>query len=76
MVNQNPTYRRLWRSRTERKIAGICGGLADYFKVDPVWMRLIFVVFFLVGGAAFIAYVIMWLIVPLEPIDKVNKLLL
>ena len=62
-------YRRLWRSRKDRKIAGVCGGLADYFMVDPFWIRIIFVVFFLAGGAAFIAYVILWLIIPLEPLS-------
>lgn len=62
-------YRRIWRSRTDRKIAGVCGGLADYFKMDPLWIRIIFVVFFLAGGAAFIVYIIMWLLIPLEPLQ-------
>lgn len=60
-------YKKLWRSRTDRKIAGICGGLGDYFQVDSLWIRLIFVLFFLAGGAAFLVYIVMWLIVPLEP---------
>lgn len=60
-------YRKLYRSRINRKIAGVCGGLAEYFQVDPVWVRLLFVIFFLLGGAAFILYLVMWLIVPLEP---------
>lgn len=60
-------YKKLWRSRTNKKIAGVCGGLGEYFGIDPFWMRLIFVIFFLAGGAALIAYVIMWLLVPLEP---------
>lgn len=67
------SFRRLWRSRTDRKIAGICGGLGQYFNVDPFWMRLIFVVFFLAGGAAFFIYIIMWLLIPLEPVDQVKK---
>ena len=64
-----PTYKKLWRSRRNRKIAGICGGLGDYFRVDPLWIRLIFVLFFLAGGSALIVYLVMWLIVPLEPTD-------
>ena len=68
MNAKNKPYRRLWRSRTNRKIAGVCGGLADYFKFDPFWIRLSFVIFLLAGGAAFIAYVIMWLLIPLEPV--------
>jgi len=67
MTKNIKPYRKLWRSRQDRKIAGVCGGLGEYFGVDPFWMRLIFVVFFLAGGAAFIAYIIMWLIIPLEP---------
>lgn len=68
MENSAP-YRRLWRSRKERKIAGVCGGLANYFKVDPFWIRLIFILFFLAGGTALIVYLIMWLIIPLEPVE-------
>ena len=60
-------YKILWRSRQDRKIAGICGGLGDYFCMDPLWIRLMFVLFFLAGGAAFVIYLVMWLIVPLEP---------
>lgn len=60
-------YKKLWRSRTDRKIAGICGGLGDYFRVDSLWLRLVFILFFLAGGAALLVYLVMWLIVPLEP---------
>ena len=66
-------YKKLWRSRTERKIAGVCGGLADFFSVDPVWIRLIFLFFFSAGGAALIAYIILWIIVPLEPEEPKKK---
>ncbi|BCA95903.1 hypothetical protein TUM19329_22640 [Legionella antarctica] len=68
-MEKSTPYRRLWRSRKERKIAGVCGGLANYFKVDPLWIRLIFVLFFLAGGTALIVYLIMWLITPLEPVE-------
>lgn len=73
MNYSTPPYRKLWRSRRNRKIAGVCGGLADYFKIDPFWMRIVFIIFFLAGGAAFIAYVILWLLIPLEPWDRGNK---
>jgi len=75
MNNEIKVYRRLWRSRKNRKIAGVCGGLADYFKIDATWIRLIFVVLFLAGGAAFIAYLVMWLIIPLEPIKGHKELI-
>ncbi|MDR3441636.1 MAG: PspC domain-containing protein [Legionella sp.] len=61
------SYRKLWRSRKNRKIAGVCGGLGDYFNVDPTWIRIIFIIFFLLGGTAFLVYLFMWLLVPLEP---------
>ena len=48
-------------------VAGVCGGLANYFGIDPTWMRLIFIVFILMGGSALLVYLIMWAIVPLEP---------
>ena len=64
-------YKKLWRSRADRKIAGVCGGLGQYFQMDPLWIRLIFVLFFLLGGAAVLVYLVMWLIVPLEPIESV-----
>jgi phage shock protein C len=60
-------YKKLWRSRNDRKIAGICGGLGIYFRVDPVWIRIIFVIFFILGGAALIAYLLLWIIIPLAP---------
>jgi phage shock protein PspC (stress-responsive transcriptional regulator) len=58
---------RLYRSRTERKIAGICGGLAIYFDVDLVIIRLLWLLFIFFGGAGIIMYLIGWLVIPLEP---------
>lgn len=69
MANEPQLYKKLYRSRSDRKIAGVCGGLATYFKVDPFLIRLIFILFFLAGGAALLVYVIMWLLVPLEPVN-------
>jgi phage shock protein C len=66
-------YKKLWRSRRERKIAGVCGGLAQYFNTDPFWIRFIFIVFFLLGGAAFLIYIIMWILIPLEPEFRSNE---
>ena len=54
----------LTRSKTDRVFAGVCGGLGEYFDVDPVIIRLIFVVVTVLGGAGFLAYIIMWIIVP------------
>lgn len=65
MNNTQP--KRLYRSRKNRMIAGVCGGLAEYANLDPVWVRLFFALFFLVGGSALIIYLVIWAIVPLEP---------
>jgi phage shock protein C len=67
MTQPIKSYQKLWRSRRNRKIAGVCGGLADYFHVDPTLIRIIFVLFFLAGGMAFLIYIILWLLIPLEP---------
>jgi len=58
--------KRLYRSRKDRKIWGICGGLAEYFDVDPVIVRVIFVASIFCGTLGLWVYLIMWLIVPEE----------
>jgi phage shock protein PspC (stress-responsive transcriptional regulator) len=50
-------------------IAGVCGGLAKYFDLDPVLVRLAFAVFTLAGGAGPLAYLVLWIIMPLETHD-------
>lgn len=60
--------KRLYRSREDRKIAGVCGGLAEYFNIDPVLIRVIAVLLLLPGGVpGFLPYVILWIIVPNNP---------
>jgi phage shock protein PspC (stress-responsive transcriptional regulator) len=59
--------KRLYRSQSDRMIAGVCGGLGEYLKVDPVWLRLGFVLMlFAGGGLGFWAYIILWIVVPAE----------
>lgn len=60
--------KRLYRSTDNKVIAGVCGGLAEYFKIDPVIVRIIAVILLLPGWLpGFIPYVIMWIIVPPQP---------
>jgi phage shock protein C len=59
------TTPRLYRSATDKVIAGVCGGLAAYFKIDPVLVRVAFIVFAIAGGASLLLYVILWIAVPL-----------
>ena len=56
--------KRLHRSMQERKLAGVCGGLGDYFGFDPVFFRLFFLFSILFGGLGLIAYLALWLLVP------------
>lgn len=59
--------RRLYRSRQERIIAGICGGLADFFGLNVSRVRLILLLLILFAGLSVWVYIVLWLVVPLEP---------
>lgn len=71
--------RKLTRSEEDKIIAGICGGLGEFFAIDPVIMRILFVVLALADGIGILVYVIMWLIVPTQtstsanPTDTINE---
>lgn len=60
--------KKLYRSKKDRKIAGVCGGLGHYLNLDPTLIRIIFAILLLPGGLpGFLPYVLLWLIVPEEP---------
>jgi phage shock protein C len=59
--------RKLYRSRTDRTIAGVCGGLAEYFGLDSTVVRLVFVIMFLLGGHGLLVYLILWVLMPEKP---------
>ena len=59
--------RRLMRSSTDKKIAGICAGIAEYFDLDPTIVRIVWLLLFLLGGTGGIAYLICWIVLPLSP---------
>ena len=56
--------RKLYRSESNRMVAGVCGGLAEYFNVDATLIRVLFVVLTVFGGAGLVLYLLMWIIVP------------
>lgn len=70
--NQN-SIKRLYRSRTNRIIFGVCGGLGEYFGIDPIIFRLIFVVLTFGGGAGILLYIVMAFLVPKEPSGKADS---
>lgn len=59
--------KQLCRSRTNRKIAGVCGGLGEYMNLDPTVVRLIWVLLFFFAGVGILAYLIAALIIPENP---------
>lgn len=59
--------KQLFRSTANRRIWGVCGGLGEYFDIDPVLIRVIFVVLALSGGSGIALYIILTLAVPPQP---------
>ena len=56
--------KKLYRSKTDKKIAGVCGGLANHFDMDPTMMRIIWLIAFLCAGTGLLAYNICWIAIP------------
>ena len=59
--------KKLYRSRTNKKLFGVCGGLAEYFDIDPTVLRLILVLSVVCAGVGLVAYLIAALIIPVNP---------
>ena len=62
--------KRLYRSRKDKIIAGVCGGIGKYFNTDPVIIRVLAVFLFFWGGGGLIAYIIAMIIIPTEPMES------
>jgi phage shock protein C len=62
----DPT-RKLYRSKTNRQLAGVCGGLAEHFNLDATLIGVLFVLLAVLGGSGLVLYVAMWIIIPKEP---------
>lgn len=56
--------RRLYRSKTEKMLGGVCGGLGELLDIDPTIVRLVFVLLALWGGSGILIYLVLWLIAP------------
>ena len=61
--------KKLYKSNTDKKIAGVCGGIAEYFNIDATLVRLGWVLFCALGGSGLLAYIIMAIIMPSRPIE-------
>ncbi len=63
--------KRLYRSKQDRYIAGICGGLGNFFKIDSTWIRLAFILLSLANGIGIVIYILTWMFVP-ENLNEEN----
>jgi phage shock protein PspC (stress-responsive transcriptional regulator) len=63
--------KRLVRSSTDKKLGGVCGGLADYFDLDATIIRVCWLLAFLCGGVGLFAYIVLWIALPLAPTGTV-----
>ena len=61
--------KKLYKSNTNKVIDGVCGGIGEYFNIDPTLVRLAWVVFCALGGSGLLAYIIMAIIMPSRPIE-------
>ena len=59
--------KRLYKSNTDKKLDGVCAGIANYFNIEPTLIRLAWVIFTLAGGCGLIAYIIAAIVIPTEP---------
>ncbi|HEY6947110.1 MAG TPA: PspC domain-containing protein [Candidatus Acidoferrum sp.] len=64
---QTGGHKRLMRSSTDKKIAGVCAGLADYFDMDPTIIRVLWLIAVLCFGTGLLVYVILWIVLPVAP---------
>lgn len=62
--NNSNNYRKLYRSRQNRMLCGVCGGIGDYFNIDPTVVRLLWIIFCMCGGGGIIAYIIAAIVIP------------
>jgi len=61
--------KKLYRSTKDRVLGGVCGGLGEYLNADPVLLRVLWAIFFFVGGMGLLAYIIAWIIMPERPVS-------
>lgn len=59
--------KRLMRSSRDKKLGGVCAGLADYFDLDPTIVRVVWLLAVLLAGTGFLVYLILWIVLPLAP---------
>lgn len=71
--SSNGDVRKLYRSKEDKVIAGVCGGVGEHFNIDPVWVRLVAILLLLADGIGLILYIIAWVLIPENPLQKKGK---
>ncbi|MGD0226377.1 MAG: PspC domain-containing protein [Terriglobia bacterium] len=64
--------KKLMRSRTDTKIAGVCGGFAEYLEIDATLMRILWLMLAFIGGWGILGYFIAWIVMPIEPLPQTS----
>ena len=70
VTSRRSTVKRLYRSAKDKILGGVCGGVADYFNIDPTIVRILWILFSLIYGSGILAYIIAWIIIPRNPKQK------
>ena len=65
--------KRIYRSKNDRRISGVCGGIAEYFDADPTVIRLLWILFCAMGGSGILAYIICMIVFPRKDIEYIKK---
>ena len=65
--------KKLYRSKENKIIAGVCGGIAEHFSIDPIWIRLVAVLLALADGIGIVLYILAWILIPQNPKQKETK---
>ncbi len=65
--------KKLYRSKKDSIIGGVCGGIAEYFEIDPTLVRLLAILIVFVGGVGIIAYIVAWIIIPQNPEEVLEQ---
>ena len=65
--------KKLYKSNTEKKLDGVCGGIAEYFDIDPTVVRLAWIIFGCMAGSGLLAYIICAMVMPRKPVNYIES---
>lgn len=71
--SRHSRVRKLYRSRTDRVLGGVCGGLGEHLHIDPVIIRLLFVLLAFISGVGILLYLIAWVVIPVNPHEDASS---